>query len=311
MQATSPGSPFELFSRRSSTTSNILPTSPLDLLSGRVTGDLPILSPTNSYIFECQQKAHVPLQDMTISERRYERNGKPRKGGNEVRCLMDQCRDLEDMRCTDMDIVIPTCLPLPHRNQGKKHFDEAFADLTFRSLAERMDQRGKRRPPHLSLSSDTKRLNRPMSAHGALQGWTSLDTPTLGSCSALAGESLSQTRRRSSVDLSSILNRGPDQAEDMGNNSIWRAPKDVSKAAARLGLTAMNHGLLAPGGLGTGEHVYDGVDIKGASIRLASDDESERVAESSSRRVRRWLRSKKSINFHHHDDIKKSRGSFI
>lgn len=47
------------------------------------------------------------------------------------------------------------------------------------------------------------------------------------------------------------------------------------KAEAVLGATSSNLHLLAPGGLGTGEHVYEGLVISGPSVRLNSDDEGD------------------------------------
>lgn len=92
-------------------------------------------------------------------------------------------------------------------------------------------------------------------------------------------------RRSLSIDLSTVRRRlswssKPPLVEPTPTSPSQQQQQQQygSKSHAVLGWTPANSQLLVPGGLGTGEEVYDGVVIDCPSIRLTSDDEDEQGA---------------------------------
>ncbi|CAO1616655.1 unnamed protein product [Sympodiomycopsis kandeliae] len=93
---------------------------------------------------------------------------------------------------------------------------------------------------------------------------------------------LSAMRRRLSWSLPSDKKAGDGNgtSEDLALDRLQQQPEHNygSKSHTIFGMNPSNAHLLVPGGLGTGEEVYDGVVIECASIRLGSDDEDDEAA---------------------------------
>lgn len=140
-------------------------------------------------------------------------------------------------------------------------------------------------------------------------------------CRRMAGLALSEKESASPSPTAFHWTRSDDQWDSPGRNrqttrhhkctpvdparAADSAAAEQTKAASQLGITANNASLLVPGGLGTGEHVYDGIEIMCRSVHLPSDDDESDdegtgasadlglLGSSSRRRVKGWLRAKR------------------
>ncbi|PWN19883.1 hypothetical protein BCV69DRAFT_299643 [Microstroma glucosiphilum] len=103
-----------------------------------------------------------------------------------------------------------------------------------------------------------------------------------------------------SVPFSPCHGRRKGASSSLGLNA---GTLEASKGEQRLGATPLNRNLLAPGGLATGEGVYDGLVIPCASVHLGSDDEDDHERKAALMRVgaaggsrgvmKKWLTRKK------------------
>lgn len=103
-----------------------------------------------------------------------------------------------------------------------------------------------------------------------------------------------------SLPLSPCDGRRKGASSSLGLNA---GTLEASKGEQRLGANPLNRNLLAPGGLATGEGVYDGLVIPCASVHLGSDDEDDEERKAMALResaggskgvMKKWLSRKKS-----------------
>jgi hypothetical protein len=234
-------------------------------------------------------------------------------------------------------IPMPAFLPLKSHQPSSAFLEEAFAlnshqvqqsnDESCRpisptnSLTDRLESKGRKRPANLQLyfrnvedlqaaSPPPRRSNKNCSRPMSMSFSPSLSSSTSTSMNPFEEKcAISQRRRGSSFDINSY---SPSQnaylsyqAPSPGpvNQAASRLVDDGTKVATLLGINAGNRNLLVPGGLPTGEHVYDGVDIPCRSIHLQSDDEDQDDEDEdviargrknpTATGVKKWLKSKR------------------
>ncbi|UZJ56188.1 hypothetical protein CBS101457_005508 [Exobasidium rhododendri] len=245
----------------------------------------------------------------------------PLQGELESEDVVDRSRAFPESDRSD--IIMPTFLPLKRHQASSALLDEAFAtaDKDTRpdeqtSPNSRLETRGKKRPVNLQLHfrdleevkvASPLRRTRPRSMVTPLSAtMKSLEDP-------FDDENSGSSRpRNASFDITSISPRsgrtGPSGADVSVYLSHTPGPNlstiehpvpsvKNTKAASILGMHPGNENLLVPGGLPTGLHVYDGLDIPCRSIHLSSDDEDGdtcKEKKSLSSGVKKWLRSKTS-----------------
>lgn len=119
--------------------------------------------------------------------------------------------------------------------------------------------------------------------------------------SSSLGSPNSKGKYSPSLPLSPCHGRRKGATSSLGLNA---GTLEASKGEQRLGANPLNRNLLAPGGLATGEGVYDGLVIPCASVHLGSDDEDDEERKALSIRngtaggskgvMKKWLSRKKS-----------------
>lgn len=216
-------------------------------------------------------------------------------------------------------ITMPAFLPLRRHQHNTAFLDEAFAggigedkkdnseEYRPTALTSRTISRGGKRPPqNLQLASTN--FDNISSSHRPKQRASVNLTPITTKFNAGNGpfDEYRVQRRGSSFDLGHLssphftrLQQGdassPSSYPDspVFDPSLQRKMSN-GKAATILGKDYRNENLLAPGGLSTGEHVYDGVDIPCRSVHLQSDDEDEDTVKPKNAftNVKAWLKAK-------------------
>lgn len=186
------------------------------------------------------------------------------------------------LQMTEMEIVMPNFLPIPRHRLDGKTLEEAFGPLE-KSIA------GKTKDDIITANQ---------SPNSSLRS-SPLTTMLLHDDSRFTSEINKFVKRPIAVDdiectksISEIDNNDDTFKQKNERRNTTFITSDNPKVAAMLGMTANNEKLLVPGGLGTGEHVYDGIEIPCASVRLQSDDEGEEEEEEDVRNTSRGLRTR-------------------
>jgi hypothetical protein len=215
------------------------------------------------------------------------------------------------------DIPMPAFLPLRRHQADADLLNEAFSqgeglaaplfekkdNFNPTALTSRTNSRGGKRPAHLRLHLEDGNS----SAIRAKDRKSLCFTP--GSSASFRTNPFDDGlghRRGSSFELGRLSSPKRLQAnfpylieaDSPSDDLPTRTMESKEKAAAVLGKNAANENLLVPGGLQTGEHVYDGLDIPCRSIHLQSDDEDSDDPRKPKRpfdAVRAWLRSRSGI----------------
>lgn len=187
----------------------------------------------------------------------------------------------DTIRTTDVKIVMPSFLPIPRHQADEKTLEEVFGPLDKEKVEK--------------VESSTVTSN-PAVCHSPYSSCSSSPSPTESHYDNVElGIDAERNRKRTRENVKNERSNGNTQREkecrvnhpglksaftqENGNRNASYTTAENPKAAAMLGMTANNEKLLVPGGLGTGEHVYDGIEIPCASVRLQSDDEEEEEEE--------------------------------
>lgn len=278
------------------------------------------LSPFQSqpYLYEeIDKKSALTKPD----ERRRKRSSADLRRGNIVQgdemFIMNSYKDMDQQLESPASIAMPAFLPLRRPQVNSALLDEAFTGIVVgdkkeeleeyrpTALASRTSSRAGRRPQNLELDMTNFFDEVTSCLRPKLRTSTSL-TPTNDGFSRKGPFDNNRTRRRgSSLDsnwISSPRTARLQYQEGFPSSKSTESPvfdlsmqKEMSKskAATILGKHSGNENLLVPGGLSTGEHVYDGVDIPCRSVHLQSDDEDIVKPKKAFINVKAWLKGKK------------------
>lgn len=177
----------------------------------------------------------------------------------------------DKIHAKEKEIFMPSFLPIPRHHLDGKMLEEAFGPLqknwddktNIISLTRNSVDRQ-------SPSSSTRSSPSPTTMHH--------DYPLFvpdGKKSVKRSRAVDEIECTNNITKSNSTGDASTFKQKNSRRNTTFITADNPKAAAMLGMTANNEKLLIPGGLGTGEHVYDGIEIPCASVRLQSDDEGE------------------------------------
>ncbi|PWN31507.1 uncharacterized protein FA14DRAFT_94998 [Meira miltonrushii] len=180
-------------------------------------------------------------------------------------------RKKDHLHITEKEIVMPSFLPIPRHRLDEKMLEEAFGPLQKSLEVKTSDN---------SITTNLIKRQSPNSSAGTSPSPTrmqrEISNPILD-----ADRFMKRSRAIDDNECtisSSKIDSNDDQSiskQKKERRNTTFITSDNPKAAAMLGMTPNNEKLLVPGGLETGEHVYDGIEIPCASVRLQSDDEGE------------------------------------
>jgi hypothetical protein len=203
-------------------------------------------------------------------------------------------RTRERFQTTETEIIMPNFLPIPRHHLDGKKLEEAFGP-SQKGSDDRMNEESitTKILEHQSPSSSIRSSPSPTSLqYEVVRLGSDTDKLNWRSRTIDEGECISPNSKVDNSINPMVLNTKSAFKPKKERRNTTFITADIPKAAAMLGMTANNEKLLVPGGLGTGEHVYDGVEIPCASVRLQSDDEEEEDEEENVKNTSRGLRTK-------------------